>query len=153
MPAKKHHITLMPEQREQVEIIARSYKHSDRERKRARILLLADTAQHEGASKDEAIASLVNVSVVTVQQVRRRFAESGLQAALHHKEQLNRKARKLDGAAEAFLIATTCSAPPEGHKRWSLHLLTHYLVQQGYTDNVSHETIRQTLKKMNLSLG
>ena len=153
MPAKKHHVTLTQEQRQQVEIVARSYKHSERERKRARILLLADTSQPTGASKDEEIVAKVNASLIMVQQVRRRFATEGLPVALHHKEQQNRKARCLDGAAEAFLIATVCGNPPEGMKRWSLHLLSNYIVQQGYTQSVSHETIRQTLKKTNLSLG
>ncbi len=153
MPAKKHHVMLTPEQREQVEIIARSYKHSERERKRARILLLADCNQPEGASKDEAIAAQVGVALIMVQQVRRRFAAEGLTAALRHKEQRNRKARCLDGAAEAFLVAAVCGAPPEGRKRWSLHLLSGHIVQQGYVESVSHEPVRQTLKKMNLSLG
>jgi len=153
MPAKKHHVTLTGEQRRQVAIVARSYRRSDRERKRARILLLADTAQPDGALKDEGIAEQVDVCLLTVQQVRRRFAEDGLEAALHHKEQQNRKARLLDGAAEAFLIATVCGAPPEGQKRWTLHLLANHIVQQGYADSVSHETVRQTLKKMNLSHG
>jgi len=153
MPAKKHHVTLTPEQREQTEIIARSYKHSERERKRARILLLADSSQPGGACKDEGIVAQVNVSSILVQQVRRRFATEGLTAALYHKEQQNRKARCLDGAAEAFLVATVCGAPPEGMKRWSLHLLSDYIVQQGYTESVSHETVRQTLKKTNLSQG
>jgi len=153
MPAKIHHVILTPEQRQRVEIVARSYKHSDRERKPARILLLADASQPEGANKDEHIAQQVGVCLITVQLVRRRFAEGGLETALQHKEQQNRKARALDGAAEAFLVATACSAPPEGQKRWSLHLLASHVVQQGYAESVSHETVRQTLKKMNLSRG
>lgn len=153
MPAKKHHVTLSDEQRQRVEILARSYKHSERERKRARILLLADTNREEGALPDEAICQQTKACLLTVQRVRKRFAEGSLDAALSHKEQACRKARVLDGAAEAFLIATVCGAPPEGQKRWSLHLLQDKVIQAGYTESVSHETIRQTLKKMNLSLG
>ncbi len=153
MPAKKHDVTLTPEQRERAEIVARSYKHSERERKRARILLLADTSQEKGACKDARIEQQVQVCNATVEQVRRRFAEQGLDAALFRKEQSCRKARVLDGAAEAFLVATTCSAPPAGQKRWSLHLLQAKVIQAGYCESVSHETIRQTLKKMNLNPG
>lgn len=153
MPAKKHHVTLSSEQRQQVEIVARSYKHSALERKRARILLLADTTSPEGAANDQAIAQQVQVSSVTVQNVRQRFAKDGLKAALYRKQQQHRKQRLLDGNAEAFLIATVCSAPPDGHKQWSLHLLADKLIVAGYTETVSHETVRQTLKKMNLSLG
>jgi Homeodomain-like domain len=76
-----------------------------------------------------------------------------LEAALYRKEQSTRKARVLDGEAEAFLIATVCSAPPEGYKRWSLSLLQGRLIAGDYVDSVSHETVRQTLKKMNLSPG
>jgi hypothetical protein len=153
MPAKLHHVTLTPELRQKIEVVARSYKHSERERKRARILLLADTAREEGACTDVQVGQQIGVSTVMVEQVRRRFAQGGLEVAIFHKEQQKRKARVLDGAAEAFLIATVCSAPPEGKARWSLHLLKDKLVAEGYTDGVSHETVRQTLKKMNLSPG
>jgi len=153
MPAKKHLVALTPEQRQQVEIVARSYKHSALERKRAAILLLADTNRAEGGANDQTIAQQVRVSDVTVQNVRRRFVEGDLKAALYRKDQTHRKARLLDGAAEACLIATVCSAPPPGKGRWSLHLLKDTLIAAGYTDTVSHETVRQTLKKMNLSPG
>lgn len=153
MPAKKHHVTLSEEQRNKVEIIARSYKHSERERKRAKILLLADTNREGGGLSDETICEQTKACLLTVQRVRKRFAESGLEAALSHKEQARRKARVLDGEAEAFLIATVCSAPPDGHKRWSLSLLQQRLIAAEYVDSVSHETVRQTMKKMNLSPG
>ena len=153
MPAKKHHVTLTDEQRPQVEIAARSNKRSQRERTRARILLLADTNRPEGGLPDDTICQEVHACLLTVQRVRKRFAESGLEAALTHKEQTHRKPRRLDGATEAFLVATTCSAPPEGHTRWSLRLLADKVIEAGYQDRVSHETIRQTLKKMNSSPG
>ena len=149
MPAKKHLVTLTCDQREKAEIVARSYKHSERERKRARILLLCDTNQPQDSPKDENVVAQVGVCSFMVEQTRRRFAAGGLQAALSHKPQQNRKPRVLDGEAEAFLIATVCSAPPEGRHRWTLHLLADKLVVAGYTDAVSHETVRQTLKKTN----
>ena len=153
MPAKEHYVTLTPEQRERAEIIARSYKHAAWERNRARILLLADTSQDAGACPDAGIEQQVGVCNATVEQVRRRFCVGGLEAALFRKVQQTRKARVLDGAAEAFLVATTCSAPPEGQKRWSLHLLADKVIQAGYCESVSHETVRQTLKKTNSSPG
>ena len=153
MPAKIYHVALSEEQRHQVEVVARSYKRSERERKRARILLLADQAHPDAGLQDAAIAQKVAVSDLTVQNVRRRFCQGGLEAALYRREQAHRKARRLDGAAEAFLIATVCSAPPSGQKRWSLSLLADKLILEGYTDSVSYETVRQTLKKMNSSPG
>jgi transposase len=153
MSAKKHLVTLICEQREKAEIVARSYKHSERERKRARILLQCDTSRPEAPATDEAVAAQVGVALPTVRQTRRRFAQGGLEAALYQKPQQKRKARVLNGEAEAFLIATVCSAAPEGCARWTLHLLADKLVAQGYAESVSHETVRQTLKKMNLSPG
>lgn len=153
MPAKKYHVTLTAEQRGQCEIVARSYKHSERERKRAKILLLADTEREEGRLRDDLIARQVKTCKLTVHHVRRRFAEAGLDAALSHREQAHRKERVLDGAAEAFLIATVCSAPPSGKKRWSLLMLREHLIASEYVDAVSHETVRQTLKKMNSNPG
>ena len=153
MSAKKYAVTLTPEQRERIESVARSYQHSERERRRARILLLADTSQATGGITDEAIRTQVPVCQATVEQIRRRFAQDGLDAALFRKVQTQRKARVLDGRAEAFLIATVCSAPPDGQARWSLHLLQDQVVQAGYCESVSHETVRQTLKKTNLNPG
>src|SRR5579871_1920931 len=123
MPARKYDVALSEEQRKHVETVARSYKRSERERKRAKILLLSDTNREDGGLLDAAICEQVKVCAVTVEQVRRRFAQKGLHAALYRREQTNRKARKLDGRAEAFLIATTCSPPPTGQKRWTLRLL------------------------------
>lgn len=153
MPAKKNHVALSVEQRHQLEVIARSNKRSQRERNRAKILLFADTNQEQGAQNDQDIARQLGICSLTAQLVRQRFCEGDMHAAVFRKEQVHRKARKLDGDAEAFLVATVCGAPPTGFKRWSLHLLADKVVQAGYSDGVSHETIRQTLKKMNLNPG
>lgn len=153
MPARKYVVALSEEQRQKVEIIARSYKHSERERTRARILLLADTKRPEGGLPDAAICEQLTVCDVTVGAVKRRFCQEGVDAALYRRAQTNRKARALDGAAEAFLIATVCGAAPEGQKRWTLQLLADRLIQHGYVDSVSQETVRQTLKKTNSSRG
>jgi Homeodomain-like domain len=150
---KQYHVTLTPQQRDQLQQTVQSHRTSHRQRTHARILLLADTSQPTGAAADALICQAARTSPSTVARVRRRFASHGLEPALYHKPQLNRKPRALDGEAEAHLVALVCGAPPDGHKRWSLHLLKDTLIQRGYTDTVSHETVRQTLKKMNLSLG
>lgn len=93
MPAKKYYVILTQEQREQAEIVARSYKHKEAERKRARILLLSDAKHPDGAHDNETIREQVKVSHATVQNVRQRFVMGGLQAALVRKEQTKRKAR------------------------------------------------------------
>jgi hypothetical protein len=153
MSSKKYHVSLTEAEREALLRLSKSQRHSERERKRARILLLADETQEGGAAKDTAIAERIRVAPLTVNRIRQRFAERGLQESLHHKEQETRKARVLDGQAEAHLIALTCSAPPEGQKRWSLRLLRSALIEQQIVDAIGQETVRQTLKKMNSSRG
>ena len=153
MSAKKYHVSLTEAERAELTRLSKSQRHSERERKRARILLLADEAQEGGAAKDAAIAEQIKVAPLTVNRVRQRFAARGLHKSLAHKEQQTRKPRVLDGEAEAFLIATTCSAPPEGQKRWSLRLLKNALIEQRIVDAIGQETVRQTLKKMNSSRG
>ena len=153
MSAKKYHVTLTETQREELTRWSKSQRHSERERKRARILLLADEAKEGGASKDADIAAQVKVAPLTVNRVRQRFAERGLEPSLRRKEQEKRKVRLLDGDAEAHLIALVCSAPPDGHTRWGLHLLKDTLIEQRIVNTISHEAVRQTLKKMNLSPG
>ena len=153
MSAKKHHVALSTEQRLQVEKLARSNKASIRERVRARILLAVDEEQPGGGQKDAAAARLAGSNAVTVAFVRQRFVRRGLQATLHHREQVRRKARKLDGQAEAHLVALVCGAPPAGRKRWSLHLLADQMVAAGFCEDLSHETVRQTLKKTRSSRG
>ena len=153
MSAKKYHVSLTEAERTELLRLSKSQRHSERERKRARILLLADEAKEGGADKDAAIAQQVKVAPLTVTRTRQRFAERGLHKSLAHKDQETRKARVLDGEAEAFLIATTCSMPPEGQKRWSLRLLKDALIEQQIVDAIGKETVRQTLKKMRSNRG
>ena len=153
MSAKKHHVKLTLEQRAHVEKLARSNQASIRERVRARILLAVDEGQPGGGQKDADAAKAAGSSAVLVAFVRQRFVRRGLQATLHHREQVRRKARKLDGQAEAHLVALVCGAPPAGRKHWSLHLLADQLVAAGFCEDLSHETVRQTLKKTRSSPG
>lgn len=153
MPRKRHEVRLSTEERLRLEQFARSYRHSARERSRARILLQADAAQPEGAASDTAIAAALGLSRPTVERVRRRYGEGGLERALFHAPQANRPARKLDGAGEAHLVALVCGAAPEGHKRWSLRLLKDRLLEEHYVDVLSHETVRRTLKQTRSSRG
>jgi transposase len=109
--------------------------------KRAMILLKAD----EGLSDPQIMAAL-NVSRPCVERIRKRFVIDGLERALNEDPRPGQR-RKLDGRAEATLIATACSDAPEGHVRWTLRLLAGKLVQMQVVDAVSHETVRRTLKK------
>src|SRR5215470_8828047 len=100
-----------------------------------------------------AIASAYDVSTKKVEQLKKRFVEEGFAAALYRTPVTNAHRRKITGDEEAHLIALCCSQAPEGQERWTLRLLADKMVELDIIDSVSHETIRRTLKKMNLNLG
>ena len=116
-------------------------------RQRARVLLKADQAEEAPGWTDERVAEFAEVSLSTVHRVRQQFVEEGFEATLRRRPSPERQYRKLDGAAEAKLIATACSQTPAGRSRWTLHLLADKLVELGVVESISHETVRQTLKK------
>ena len=119
----------------------------------ARILLLSDEAQGDGVMKDGDIARSLQVGRATVERVRRRCVEEGVEAALGRKEQLNRRQKKLDGQGEARLVALACAEPPEGRAGWTLKLLADWLVEREIVESISPETVRQTLKKRTQALA
>ena len=153
MPAKKYKITLTKEERDNLIELTSQGKIAARKLIHAQILLHADEASTEGSLKDADIAKAIHTSRLTVERVRKRFVLEGLDSALNPKVQQHRKPKKLDGAAEAFLIATACSAAPEGRSDWTLQLLADRLVACQIVDSISTECIRQRLKKTNLSRG
>ena len=111
------------------------------------MLLKTDQGPQGEGWTDEQIEQALDVNASTVERLRRRFVEEGLEAALQRKEQKNRKAKKIDGEAEARLVALACSKPPEGRTSWTLQLLADQMVSLEVVDSVSPETVRKTLKK------
>ena len=103
--------------------------------------------------KDQEIARVLTVGSATVERVRRRCVEEGMEAALGRRQQLNRRRKKLDGKAQAHLIALACSQPPEGRASWTLQLMADHMVQRNIVESISRETVRRSLKKTNSSLG
>jgi transposase len=152
---KKHYIvTLTTEERSYLKQIIQSGKNTARKITKARILLKADQSTNGPAWNDPQIAQALEVSVSTIERLRKRFVEEGLEAALNRrKEVIPRLRRKMDGHQEAQLIALVCSDPPEGRSCWSLRLLADKLVELEVVDTVSHETVRRTLKKINSNPG
>lgn len=151
MPAKKYRVRLAQEQRKKLEELTRRGTMSVRKYKRARVLLLADENGEQAGKKDEEIAELADTSLPTVHRVRRQFVAEGLEATLNEKPRPG-KPRTFDGKDRAAVIALACSEPPEGHARWSLRLLADRLVELEIVDSISHRTVRDILKKTNLSL-
>ena len=150
---KKYKVTLTTEERQQLSDLIAAGKAAARKLAHARALLLADESEGGPGRTDEAISEAVAVSVATVGRVRERFVEQGLEAALSPKPAGRAYPRRLDGAAEARLVTLACSAPPAGRAGWTLRLLAERLVELEVVDSVSHETVRQTLKKTWSSRG
>jgi transposase len=148
---KKYIVRLTPEERAQLLQMVRSGKASARALLHARILLKADDSPEAPAWSDEAISEALEVHATTVARVRQRFVEESLEAALRPKPTTRRYERKLDGAAEAHLIALACGPAPEGQAQWTLRLLADRLVELQHVSSVSYETVRRTLKKTNCS--
>lgn len=153
MPKKTYIVELTSEERSHLKRMINTGKTAAYKQRHARILLLADQNSKAAAMKDDDIAKAVGCGRVTVERIRKRFVEEGLQDALARHKSRRQYQRKLDGKSEAHLIALACSEPPEGEKRWTLRLLADRMVALEYVDSLSYQTVRRTLKKTNLSLG
>jgi len=145
---KKYIVELTAEERQAAQEIITSGKHSARKIRRAQVLLKSDEEW-----SDSEISEVLEISIPTVERVRKLWVEEGLERALTGRESQRIYARKLDGEQEAHLIALVCSEAPKGHTRWTLSLLADQMVQLGYVDELSYETVRRALKKTSSSPG
>jgi len=150
---KLYVVTLTAEERSLLEGLIARGKAAAHKQLHARILLKADVSGGREEWTDERIAEAVETSRCTVERVRQRFVEDGLETALNRKKRPAPPPRVMDGKAEARLIALACSPAPQGRARWTLRLLADRIVQLQYVESVSYETVRRTLKKTSLSLG
>lgn len=150
---KKYHIELTTEERQHLEKIITSGISPARQITRARILLKSDCSESGPNWEYEEICKALDVNPTTVATVRKAYMEGGIGKAIQRKKVDRTNRRRLDGNAEARLIALTCSEAPEGYERWSLRLLQDRFIKLEIVDTISYETIRTTLKKTNLSLG
>jgi transposase len=149
---KKYRVTLTAAERDELEQLLARGKADVRRLKHAQVLLKVDQAEGGPAWTDERIVAALDVGIATVQRLRQRFVEEGLQAALSpYRVGKRLYQRKLDGEQEAKLIALACSTPPDERGRWTLRLLAGRMVELQHVDTLSHETVRQTLKKMRSS--
>lgn len=152
--AKKYRIHLSPEEREQLQNIVKAGKAAASKRQRAQILLAADASKEGGELRDVDIAKVLDVSIATIERTRCALCEHGLEIAVHGWPPHRKVPRtKLDGWAEAHLVAATCSPPPEGASRWTLKLLGDHLVGLGLVSSVSNPTIGRALKKTTSNRG
>lgn len=150
---KKYKVDLTAAERTELEQFATTERRAADQITRARILLKADCNQAGGEWLEAEIASAFDVSITTVERMRCRFVELGLPACLKRQPGGGRKQRCLNGEQEAHLVALVCNEIPTGRARWSVRLLADEMVRLKYVESLSHETVRQTLKKTNFSLG
>jgi transposase len=154
VPNKKYLVTLTPDERTHLDTLLRKGKASALVLTRARILLKADQADGGPGWADDRIAEALDVGERTIGRVRRRFVERGFDACLERKPQDRpSRERKLDGAAEAKLIALACSDPPGDRAGWTMQLLADRLVELAVVDAISDETVRRAMKKTPSSRG
>lgn len=147
MPAKKYRVELTPDQRDHLfERIGRGERPA-RELTRARVLLKVDEGPEGPAWTDKRTAEALEVAEGTVQSLRERFCGRGLKGTVERKTPDREYETKLDGEQEAELIRLACSKAPEGRSDWSLRLLADKMIELGVVGSISHEAVRQTLKK------
>lgn len=154
MPKIKYRFSLSQEERDELQDIIAKGKHNSQKILNALILLNYDEDAPEPRTlSEQEIAKVLKISAMKIHRVKQRFVEDGLSVALngHDKERVYE--RKADGDFEAHLIALSCSEPPEGQAQWSLRLLADKVVELGYVDNISYETVRRVLKKTKSNLG
>ncbi len=145
---KKYIVRLSPKEREWLSSLVSGGKGPARMFTRARILLKADAGKSGPGWPDEMIAEALDVTVQTVERVRKQLVEEGLEAVLRRHKYIRKVShKKLDGDAEAHLVALACSEAPQGYTRWSLRLLAGKMVEFGYVESISHEAVRRALKK------
>lgn len=144
---KRYRVTLEASERKDLRSLIAKGKAAARKLMHARILLQADEADGGVAQRDQDIAQSLNVDVRTVERIRQRFVEQGLERALVPAVSKRIYQRKLDGEQEAHLIALACSKPPKGKQHWTMRLLADQMVELKHVDVLSHETVRQVLKK------
>jgi transposase len=149
----KYLVRLDADERVQLQALVDEGRGSKSVRTRARILLKADESEQGPAWPDPRVAEFAEAGLSTVHRVRQRFVEEGFEAAVFRKPATGRQYRKLDGAAEARLVAEACSPPPKGRARWTLKLLADRLVELEIVESIGTTTVHETLKKTNSNRG
>ena len=150
---KKYIFDLTTAEQKLLKKLTTTGKHAAYKISHGRILLMANIYQSEDSWSDESISKALSISISTIERVRKRFVEEGIDSALNYRQGRGRKQKRLDGDGEAHLLALACSKAPPGHERWTLRMLADKMVELDYVESVSHETVRQALKKTKLSLG
>ncbi len=141
-----------PEVEELMAIINKG-SHTSQTFRIAYILLNCDEGKYSEKVTNEQISKVLKVGMRTIDRVKKKFIDEGFEAVLERRPTTRVYERKMDGDTEAKLITLCCSEPPKGYAKWSLRLLADKMVELHYVDSITHVTVRNVLKKTNLSLG
>ena len=156
LPSKtmvRYKVTLTRAEHEQLKAVLGKGKHSSQQYRNACILINSDEGPHGQKLSNEQIAQVLQINTKTVERVKERFVEEGFDQCMDRKPYPKKGPLKTDGDFEAHLIALSCSEAPEGYARWSLRLLADRMVELKYAESISHETVRQVLKKTKSNRG
>jgi len=143
----------MKDEVEELKSIINKGSHTSKAFRTAYILLNCDTGEFSQKVTNEQISKILKVGMRTIDRVKKKFIEEGLESSLERKPSSRVYEKKADGEFEAKLIAVCCGNPPEGFAKWSLRLLADKMVELQYIDSISHVTVGNVLKKTNLNLG
>ena len=149
----RYTIKLTKSEVEELMIIINKGSHTSQTFRVAYILLNCDEGKYSEKVTNEQISKILKVGMRTIDRVKKKFAEEGLEAVLERRPTARVYEKKMDGDTEAKLITLCCSEPPKGFAKWSLRLLADKMVELKYVESITHVTVRSVLKKTNLSLG
>jgi transposase len=138
---------------EELMVIINKGSHTSQTYRAAYILLNCDEGKYSEKVTNEQISKVLKVGMRTIDRVKKKFIEEGLEAVLERRPTSRIYEKKIDGDTEAKLITLCCSEPPKGFAKWSLRLLADKMVELKYVESITHVTVRSVLKKTNLSLG
>lgn len=146
-------VTLTKKEREELKAIVNKGKHTSQQYRNACILLNSDDGKYGHKISNDQIARVLQITSKTVERLKQRFVEEGFDACMERRPYPAKPKLVADGDFEAHLIAISCSKAPGGYARWSLRMLADKMVELKYAESVSHETVRQVLKKTSLNRG
>jgi len=149
----RYTIKLTKSEVEELMSIINKGSHTSQTFRTAYILLNCDKGKYSQKVTNEQISKVLKVGMRTIDRVKKKFIEEGLEASLERRPTTRIYERKIDGDVEAKLVTLCCSEPPKGFAKWSLRLLADKMVELNYVERISHVTVRNALKKTKLSLG
>ena len=138
---------------EELRTIINKGSHTSQTFRVAYILLNCDEGKYSDKVTNEQLSKVLKIGMRTIDRVKKRFVEEGLEEVLERRATSRVYEKKMDGDVEAKLVTLCCSQPPKGFAKWSLRLLADRMVELKYIESISHVTVRSVLKKTNLSLG